>query len=612
MHFLKTHKRAFVIMKRFHDLDHSIGPLTILSSLLKGVLPFIPIIFSKNILEAIIQKDFDIAMIYVLAMSFVYYLVNVFSSFIEKILTDKQTDMTLKINDIVHQKPLNIDYESLEGGKALSNYTDAINAMKYKGNYKTFLVNYSKLLSSLVSLIVALSLVIEFSLTYVKSNQDLLDILTNPVVSILIMVTVVFGAMFLSSYAMKETNKRVNELFDNKLDSERRFAYVCRMFRDDEMVKTIQAYNVYDPIKNLLRETSQLIRGFYKKEGKYWALHLLIQALSSGSIMIMSYVLVTLKILSGAIGLGSFIKYSQAVIKLNEAIIDLVLRHHRIEDMLIYLDKLIMFLDMPNKFETGSIPVEKRDDHEYKLKFEDVWFKYPDTDDYVIKGMTCEISTKQRSAIVGPNGAGKSTFIKLLCRLYEPSKGRITLNGVDIRKYAYEEYLSLFSVVFQDFALSYFNIGEVIASASDFDHALAESCLKKVGLDTYKDRLEQAKTDDYNENDYVDERYSGGEAQKLAIARALYKDGAFVILDEPTAALDPISEYEVYQKFDLLVEDKTCIFISHRMSSCRFCSDIIVMDQGQLVERGDHEFLLEAGNLYSQLWQAQAKYYTAS
>ena len=212
-------------------------------------------------------------------------------------------------------------------------------------------------------------------------------------------------------------------------------------------------------------------------------------------------------------------------------------------------------------------------------------------------------------AIVGKNGAGKTTLIKLLCRLYEPTKGYITLNGIDIRKYNYKEYVQCFSVVFQDFALFSMPLDENVAGCEDIENDRLENVLIEVDLKERIDKMNDGvKTQLYNNNgEGVD--ISGGEAQRLAIARALYKDAPFVILDEPTAALDPIAESEIYDNFNSMISNKTAIYISHRMSSCKFCNVIIVLDKGKIVECGSHDELLEQKGIYAELYDTQAQYY---
>ncbi len=211
-------------------------------------------------------------------------------------------------------------------------------------------------------------------------------------------------------------------------------------------------------------------------------------------------------------------------------------------------------------------------------------------------------------AVVGPNGAGKTTFIKLLCRLYRPTSGRITLNGIDVEKYDEDEYRDLMAVVFQDFKLFAFPVWENLAAGYPRDDARLWAALDQADAGFVRGWPDGLETRLYNDLG-PGVAPSGGQAQKLALARALYKDAPVVILDEPTAALDPISEAEVYAGFDRMVAGKTAIYISHRMSSCRFCDDIIVFDGGRVAERGSHEELLAAGGLYARMWEAQASYY---
>lgn len=618
MQMLKSHKKAFKIMKRFHYLDHSIGPLIIIIGIVRGMVPFIPIVFSKYIITSVMNNQYKEALYYSIAMSLLFCTGSIISEWLKKETTDRNAALSRKIEDIIHQKPLDLDYESMEDGKVITSYTNAISALRYKAAYGQLFNKYAELLQSIVSFLIAIGLTLQLCISVSKSEYKILNIVTNPLVCVALILIVILGMMGVTGKAVKWSQNKISELFEAKLDSERRFAYLCRMFRDDEMIKTIQAYDAGKSTSNLLEDTSKYIKENYKNEGKYWIYESVVKSSSIGIITVLAYSLVGIKVLAGAIEIGAVIKYSQAVIKMNESLLAVIVFNHEIGDMMRYMDKLTEFLDMENKFETGSIPVEKRSDHQYNICFEDVWFKYPGSDEYVLKGVSCEINSNQKSALVGPNGAGKSTFIKLLSRLYEPTKGRITLNGVDIKKYDYKEYLSLFSVVYQDFGLFSFSLGENISSSVEFNKKKVKECLIKTGLEKYEDRLDEG-LNEMNEveafagkDSSSNEKYSGGEQQKIAIARALYKDGAFVILDEPTAALDPISEYEIYQNFDLLVGDKTCIYISHRMSSCRFCSDIIVLNEGNIVERGNHEQLIKDEKLYCDMWNAQAKYYTAS
>ena len=272
--------------------------------------------------------------------------------------------------------------------------------------------------------------------------------------------------------------------------------------------------------------------------------------------------------------------------------------------------QLYDFLDIPDEKYQGTIPTEKRDDNEYEFEFKHVWFKYPDSEEYTLKDINLKWRIGEKMALVGKNGCGKSTLVKLLCRLYDPTEGEITLNGIDIRKYKYEEYMELFSVVFQDSKLFSFSLAENVAADTEYDAERVTDCVIRSGLGdrlkTMENGIETCLYKDFDENGV---EISGGEAQKLCLARAIYKGSPFIVLDEPTAALDPISEYDIYTKFNGIVGTRTAIYISHRLSSCRFCDEITVMDNGRIAERGSHDELLGNGGVYKELWTAQAEYY---
>ncbi len=276
-----------------------------------------------------------------------------------------------------------------------------------------------------------------------------------------------------------------------------------------------------------------------------------------------------------------------------------------------FLKLLFDYYDLPDDRYLGTLPIEKRSDNEYEIEFKNVSFKYPKTDFWALKNVSFKFKIGERLAIVGMNGSGKTTLIKLLSRLYEPTEGVITLNGIDIKKYDYDEYQSIFSVVFQDFYIFGFSINDNVSCSLNGDKDKVVKCLEQAGfgekLKKLPNGIETIISKIYD-NDGIE--LSMGEKQKLAIARALYKDAPFVVLDEPTASLDPISEQEVYNKFNEMVKDKTAIYISHRLSSCRFCDKIAVLHEGNLVQVGNHDELVKDENSkYFELWNAQAQYY---
>ena len=243
-----------------------------------------------------------------------------------------------------------------------------------------------------------------------------------------------------------------------------------------------------------------------------------------------------------------------------------------------------------------------------KIEFRDVSFRYPDSKDFVLKHLNATINPQEKIAVVGKNGSGKTTFIKLLCRLYEPTEGSILVNGKDISEYEYGEYLRMLSVVFQDFALFSMPLKENVSGSQHPDTDRVKLCLEKVGnTDSLVARMD-AWLYKYASDDGIE--LSGGEAQKVAIARALYKDGAIMVLDEPTSAMDAKSEEKVFKHFKAITESKNVFFISHRLSACKICDRILVFDQQGIVQQGTHDALLEnADGLYYKMWHAQTKNY---
>ena len=327
---------------------------------------------------------------------------------------------------------------------------------------------------------------------------------------------------------------------------------------------------------------------------------------------IVLYLYVGAKAYIGTFGIGNFVLYTGTVDKFVTAVSHLGGSFSRMRQNNEYLIELYRFLDLPDEMYRGTLSVEKREDNKFEIEFRNVSFKYPGSDAYALKNVSFKFQIGERLAIVGMNGSGKTTFVKLLCRLYDPTEGQILLKGIDISKYDYDQYLRLFSVVFQDIFLFAFSLGENISAKQDYDEERVKTCLQKVNFGERLSELEQGLKTAFGfmyQNDGVE--FSEGEGQKIALARALYKDAPYIILDEPTASLDPLAEAEVYASFNEIMEGKTAIYISHRLSSCRFADKILVFHEGQIVQRGSHDELVnEKNGKYYELWNAQAKYYS--
>ena len=377
----------------------------------------------------------------------------------------------------------------------------------------------------------------------------------------------------------------------------------------DQAAKDIRIYGQTEALISIFGSSFDLKHWmpFFFFDGRVNAIMLgLLAVLSGGYYLITGY-----GALDGASSVGGIVQNVGAVTIFATAFGTLIMTLGQLFNNAAFLKPMREYLSLPDLLVKGSRPVHPPEGHSYQFELKGVSFRYPGADEYALKNLDLTFNAGQRLAVVGLNGSGKTTMIKLLCRLYDPTEGEILLDGVNIKEYDYAQYTDLFSVVFQDFFLFPFELGANVAAGETYNEEKVSACLGGAGfterLETMPDGLDAIL---YKSYDGEGTQISGGEAQKIALARALYRDAPVIILDEPTAALDPIAEYEVYTTFDVTIGDKTAVFISHRLSSCRFCHDIAVFEKGQIIQRGGHEELLaDATGLYRKLWDAQAQHY---
>jgi ABC-type multidrug transport system fused ATPase/permease subunit len=277
-----------------------------------------------------------------------------------------------------------------------------------------------------------------------------------------------------------------------------------------------------------------------------------------------------------------------------------------------YLECFFEFFDKQSEIKINNNKSTKLNNNKnHKITFENVSFKYPHSDVYALKNINITINAGQALLIVGENGAGKSTFVKLLTRLYKPTDGKILIDDINIQEYSYNSYIKLFSALFQDYKLFALSIKENITALNEnisdnrFSYAMS-TCGMDIKVSVLKDGTDTSLYRIFDENGV---EFSGGEMQKLAIARAVYKDAPIIILDEPTSALDPRAEFEIYDSFNKLSHNKTSIYISHRLSSSRFCDIIAVFNKGEIVEYGSHSELMIRNGLYNELYTMQSLLY---
>lgn len=414
------------------------------------------------------------------------------------------------------------------------------------------------------------------------------------------------------------SEKRIYEMKEGSLEElaaeYRRMNFFEGYAGEDKGAKDIRLYRQQEMIKPRYERNWERIYHLNSRVAGARAKSFGIRGIFSQAIGAIAYLVVGARALAGIFGIGSVVQYVGAVMKLSEGIRVLVysLQHIRMQGPHCqdYLDFIGEGEDRQiyRHGQDGTAAVELSDD--WRIVFDHVSFRYPGTREWAIRDLSLTLKKGSHFAVVGMNGSGKTTFIKLLCRLYDPVEGRILLNGRDIREYKYEEYQRLFAVVFQDFQLFAMPLGENVAASMEYDPGRVKESLARAGLSEWTDKLPEGLAQPLYLVEENGVNVSGGEAQKIAIARALYKDAPFVILDEPTAALDPLAEAEVYAGFKGMVEQKGAVYISHRLSSCRFCDMIAVFHEGRLVQLGDHETLLaKEDGKYHELWHAQAQYY---
>ena len=606
--FREDYRKAFRLLNLVRTMDASILPQSILQAMLEAWSPYVSLFFTARLIDRLMAGNFQAA-----AWSALWLLG---SSLILGLLTDYfSSRRNLLGNQIFHgltrllrEKAMDLNYATISDPDVAKSVTSTEQFSRFHGGLFGLVTQFQSLLKSMLSALTALVLIVSLCLAPTR-NGGLLTVLCSPMPNLISLGLVVGGTCYLSSRVNRRYQSQEHQNSVEHVDAENGLSYLLmHVFCNIDAGKVIRLYDMGDMLKENYRRYMDIARPVYVKMCKSErAFHLLNTALAGVS-SIYAYLLVLLKVMAGAVSIGSFTQYVGALAAFQNDISRILYSSMRVRRVVNYLGHFLDFLALKSTH-TGTIPTEKRQDHVYEIEFHHVSFAYPGSTEPVLKDLSCKLTLKHKMAVVGLNGAGKTTFIKLLCRLYDPTEGYITLNGVDIRKYDYRQYQALFGVVFQDFQLFPFPVGQNVAASLHFDEERLWRCLEQAGVADRVRAMGQKLETPISAVDEAGENVSGGEAQKLAIARALYKDAPFVVLDEPTAALDPLSEYEIYSRFDELVRDKTSIYISHRMSSCRFCQDILVFQEGRLVERGSHETLLEAKGLYASLWNAQAQYY---
>lgn len=608
----------------------------VLGILVYAAAPFVTIIFPAYVIDELIgQRRIPLIVLYVALTVGLSYICNTLKSFCD-ITKEKYDDRYDRfLNMMLSEKCIDLDFQHTEDTKVLEQLEKAkLGIDWYSGGIGGILNAFGQLLTNLVTLLGVAAILI-----------------TGAPILIVVYVACIIADTILRYHIQKIEQKTFLSM--SKIN--RIFGYLFWELLDIRFGKDIRLYSAEELMQTKCAKENNRQTAIYKTQEMQTLPYYIVSTLVSMARYLTDLLVLGKKALSGTISLGAFTMYMNAGNTFHQSLKGMIWNVQDLHRKLSYANEFVVFMEYPNAIHHGDMLPQT--DNNHTIEFRNVSFTYPGSDITVLKNINVTLHAGEHISIVGLNGAGKTTFIKLLCRLYDPTEGQILLDGTDIRELVYEEYVRLLAVVFQDFELFAFTARENVtlteSHAKPGDVLANEEKLEKEYKErfTKKKRLADAKTGAYVDSEtrtletQSDTRFdnviaqvgltdtlsnlkygadtfimkgfddegselSGGQKQKLAIARALYKDAPIVILDEPTAALDPIAEYEIYNQFNALVGGKTAIYISHRLSSCRFCDIIYVFVDGEIQERGTHDELVNIDNgCYAEMFAAQAQYY---
>ena len=584
-------KNIFLIYKDLFKIDKFVVIIILLQSILYAISPFIMVLLPKYLLDELQVSNVNVFLVaaLVIGSAILNLICNGLANYldlesyprIEKFINIKRVQTRRKICEL--------DQQDLENPTILDMHSKANQAINNYGMMNLIYNSISEL-TNLITLLGCISIIFTLS----------------GLIVIALIIPILLG--FFNEYLWSKNHKKQQDVLHPIW---RRLLYLTDIIIRFQYGKDIRLFGMR---KWLINKYDNSSMEEYRNLKKLWKNNLRSQLGGSFAQLITSLIVygyLTYSVISKGISIGDYLMYTSAIFTfVNRSTwflqsINYTLNTNR------YVDDYFTFMN----YKKEKIETTFNDINEIKtfnIEFKNVSFKYPNQENFALENINLKIKNNEKLAIVGFNGAGKSTFIKLLTRLYEPTSGEILINNININKYNKEEYYKLFSVVFQDINLYAFSIKENVAmeSVENIDEEKVYDCLVKAGLKDKIDSLEKGINTSLLKN--LDEHgidLSGGEAQKLIFARAIYKDAPFAIFDEPTSALDALAEYNLYNQFNNILKNKTAIYISHRLSSTRFCDRIIMFKDGKVVEEGTHDELIKNKQEYFNMFSLQANYY---
>lgn len=605
---MKKIKTIFSAFKEIHRLEKRLLPTSIVVAIVTSVMPFINIWFTSKIIDLLDvgTSMSDLAVYIGLAVGinavlfFInYFLGDIYFMFRSLMYNKELQNISAKLFKAEYQKLESSDFKEL-----IHKHSEAQD--RVFSSFVQFSWMMRDFISGVATLIISVIIIIPLlKIGFTKTGDTYFE---SPVFLLTIFGAIAIMAVIILIVAT-QMNKAWFKAGDEYSRLDRIFYYFLNMFSDYNTGKEIRLYKKQNLIEHtatdkLLTDGEKLLKKASLHTAKSSSFVAILGALVGFGI----YLFIGVKGLYGLFGIGSLVLYCGSFMQIINGIMKMAVTFGKTAEMVPLVNYYFEIVNANDNMTYG----EKEFDllNKFEIEFKNVSFKYPNTESYALQNINLKINNGEHLAVVGRNGSGKTTFIKLMCRLYDVTDGEILINSINIKEYSKESIIKLYSVVFQDFKIFSTTLAQNISANEEYDKERLYDTLDKANI---KDRVlameNKESTYLYKDLDKSGVEISGGEAQKLALARALYKDSPVVILDEPTAALDPVAENEIYNRFNSFVDNKTAIYISHRLSSCVFCNRIAVFDKSQLVETGTHQELLNANSKYSELWNAQAKYY---
>lgn len=515
--------------------------------------------------------------------------VKLIKSFFNSIRPGRTSLVVGKLYNAFHRKSMELDYQLLAEKEIQELQVLAGDFIRYR--LANTVWNFVALFSSLMAFLVACILLIHIDIR---------------------LIAVVVGGMLLDAFLSAKFVRFRFRLDNRIIKNQRHVRYFDEIATSDKCAKDLRIFDLGGKMKDRAAAYMKENLGLELRKKRYTDLQGGIGAVLSYGIDFAIYGILGYYVLQGALSMGSFSLAIGNIALFREyfgKIFDTLVGY---SDTAKYMEYYNRFMVLESRFrKTGRERVRISADDSFDIAFRDVSFRYPGQAEFALEHMSFTVHSREKISIVGENGAGKSTLVKLLMRLYDPTEGEILVNGIDIRQYDYEEYLSMFAPVFQDYKLFAFTVGENISSFGNENQEKVEEAARKSGIHgkimQLPGKYETFLTKQFDEEGV---EFSGGEQQKIALARTYCKTRALItILDEPTSALDPRAEYAVYQEFNDLIGERTAFFISHRLASAKFCDKILVIKDKRVSEYGSHAELMQRDGYYHMLYDMQASYY---